>query len=96
MIHALDKKYAIAPHVKMRRVDDETVILDMRRAQYCGLNEVGTRFVEIMDDGEKTPRETFPELLDEFDVEVTQLEEDINALVAQLYDSKVIIERVIS
>lgn len=64
-------------------LDGETAILNLENGVYYGLNPVGARIWNFLQE----PR-TFAEirgvLLEEYDVEATRLEKDLRILVAQL------------
>lgn len=70
--------------VMIRRIGDETVLLDLASGTYCGLDPVGARVWRLIEDGERTLAEVCNAILDEYDVEQERLERDILALAAQL------------
>jgi hypothetical protein len=69
--------------VVSRVVDGEAVLLDLESGKYFGLNEVGARVWEHVQE-ETTVGELLVRLLDEFDVEAPQLEADIEELLTEL------------
>lgn len=76
-------KIELSPDVLSQEVSGETVLLDIRSESYFGLDQVGTRIWELMQ--EKGDLETiFKAMLDEYDVEPGQLESDLSELVEKL------------
>lgn len=73
----------VAPHVLMREVGDELVMLDLRGERYFGLNEVGAKLMHLARDG-VTEAQLVEDLLGEFDVGRAQLEEDVRRVAADL------------
>lgn len=76
-------KALIAAHVIARRLDEETVILDIASGTYFGLDPVGTRIWTLLSEG-KALGETCDAMLDEFEVERERLEQDMADLLEQL------------
>ena len=66
-----------------QEVNGETVILDLKSESYFGLDEVGTRIWQLLQEHGDT-RKTFDIMLKEFDVDENQLEYDMNALLDEL------------
>ncbi len=73
----------LAPNVLLQEVADEMVILNPADGQYYGLNEVGARIVQLLQEGKDIPSLKRC-LLNEFDVEPDRLERDIHALIEDL------------
>lgn len=67
-------------------LEDESVLLDLASENYLGLDEVGTRIWQFIDDGE-TMRSVVATMLDEYDTNeetlVGDLDEFLNDLQAQ-------------
>ncbi len=67
-------------------LDDESVLLDLASENYLGLDEVGTRIGQLIDDGE-TMRSVVAAMLDEYDTNedtlVGDLDKFLNDLQAQ-------------
>lgn len=78
-----DATLRIPEHVVSRQVGDETVILDLASGTYFGLDPVGARAWQLLGSG-TTPKALVAALLLEYDVEQTQLEDDIRTLVETL------------
>ena len=73
----------ISSEVLTQELDGETVILDLKSESYFGLDKVGTRIWQLLQ--EQKDIETITQImLNEYDVEEKQLEEDIQNLLIQL------------
>ena len=72
-----------------RDLNGEAVILNMKSGVYCGLNEVGARIWQLIQEpvNIKRIRDT---LLEEFDVEPSRCERDVLTLLQQLADQGLI------
>jgi len=79
----------ISSEVLTQEVDGETVILDLKSESYFGLNEVGTRIWQLLQEQEdiQTITET---MLNEYDMEEEQLEKDIQNLLTQLNNAGIV------
>jgi hypothetical protein len=76
----LNQKVAFSPDVISQEVSGETVILDLESECYFGLDAVGTRIWQLIrDNGEL--RTIYNTLLDEYDVEASRLQSDLEALI---------------
>ena len=73
------ERLLVSPHVHARAFDGETVIVDLERGQYYGLDELGTVLWERMAAG-KTLSEVVNEVAPKYDVDVSVLREDLVAL----------------
>ena len=79
----LSDRVCIPPQVMARKLGDETVILDLASGTYFGLDPVGARIWELMDEG-KTLAEIRDLMLDEYDVSREELERDTLRLAQEL------------
>lgn len=81
----IDRKqtFHISPDVLSQEIDTETVLLDMKHENYFGLNDVGSRVLKILAKGANLDT-LITTLLEEYDVEQNQLEEDITELLQEL------------
>ena len=66
-----------------QEVGGEMVILDLRSEQYFGLDEVGARIWQLMQENGEL-QQVFDRMLDEFDVQADSLETDMMALLGEL------------
>ena len=79
------KKITISEEALSQEVNGETVILDLKSESYFGLDEVGTRIWQLLQEHGDV-RKTFDVMLDEFDVEEDQLENDMSALLDEMLE----------
>jgi hypothetical protein len=80
---SLQQKVTISSEVLSQEVDGETVLLDLESESYFGLDEVGTRIWQLLNEGSNL-QTVFDILLEEYDVDEKQLEKDIQDYVARL------------
>ena len=73
----------IARNVVSQEIDGEAVLLDMDGENYFGLNTVGTRIWQLLQEPH-SPDEIFAILSLEYDVEEERLKADIAEIVDQL------------
>ncbi len=81
----LNQTITIAPDVISQEVSGETVILDLNSEHYFGLDEVGTRIWQLIEEKGEL-QAVFDQMLAEYEVEEAQLLEDLGALVRQVAD----------
>ena len=86
---SLQQKVTISSEVLSQEVDGETVILDLESESYFGLDEVGTRIWQLLNEGSNL-QTVFDILLGEYDVDEKQLEKDIKDHVARLVEAGLI------
>jgi hypothetical protein len=79
----LDSVVHISPGVSYGFVENEAVLLNKQTNQYYVLEQVGRRFWELLREG-KSLRESHQRLLQEYEVEVDQLEQDLLELLEDL------------
>lgn len=87
-----DDHFRIAPDVFTRSFDGETVVVDLGKGDYFGLNELGGKLWEGIGAG-KSPREIASELHGQFAVSPEQLLEDLVALAREM-ESRALIARI--
>ena len=86
---SLQQKVTISSKVMSQEVDGETVLLDLESESYFGLDEVGTRIWQLLNEGSNL-QTVFDILLGEYDVDEKQLEKDIQDHVARLVEAGLI------
>ena len=86
---SLQQKFTISSEVLSQEVDGETVLLDLESESYFGLDEVGTRIWQLLNEGSNL-QTVFDILLGEYDVDEKQLEKDIQDHVALLVEAGLI------
>lgn len=74
-----------ADDVLFQEVSGEVVILDLKSECYFGLDEVGTRIWQLLEEG-RNGREIHHQLLQEFEVGTEQLERDLVTHLTELID----------
>jgi hypothetical protein len=79
----LSESIRVSDEVVSREVGDETMLLDLSSGTYFGLDPVGARFWQLLEEG-KSPIEARETLAAEYDVEPAQLERDLEALLDAL------------
>lgn len=79
-------KLMISPQALSQEVGGETVILDMNTEQYFTLDDVSTRFWQLLS-GDNNLRQVYNTLLREYEVEPAQLEADLNKFVSELIET---------
>ncbi|MEA2491641.1 MAG: hypothetical protein QOH21_3433 [Acidobacteriota bacterium] len=78
-----ETRFTIRDGVMFNRVADETVLLDLDKGTYLGLDPVATRFWDLITAGSSVG-EALDTLLGEYEVEADVLEADIARLVGDL------------
>ena len=79
----------ISSEVLAQEVDGETVLLDLQSESYFGLDEVGTRIWQLLQEHNELQK-VFDIMLEEYEVDAKQLENDLNELLEKLVDAKLI------
>lgn len=85
-----DQRFTVATDVHARSFDGETVLVDLRRGDYYGLNELGARLWEGLLAG-KTAREVAVLVAPQFEVPLERLLDDLVALTGELADRGLIV-----
>lgn len=85
----LSSTISVSEEVLSQEVSGETVLLDLQSESYFGLDEVGTRIWQLLQETGSL-QQVFNTMLEEYDVDETQLESDLNELLHKLLDSKLI------
>ena len=85
-----DQRLAVPEHVAMRELDQELVLLNFESERYFGLDDVGARILEVLRDA-KSIDAGITVLLDEFEVDESQLRHDVGALVTSLVDGGLVV-----
>lgn len=77
---------AVLPHVLVRYLDKESVLLNVETERYYGLDETGTRMWQLVTEAPNIDV-AFRELLAEFDVESEVLRVDLAELLRRLVEN---------
>ena len=75
--------YRVATDVVSRGVRDETVLLNLESEEYFGLDPVGTRMWQVIEET-GDPEEVIRRLLEEYEVEESVLRQDLTDLIERL------------
>jgi len=79
----LSTRISIPKDVIARQVGEETVMLDLAKGAYFGLDPIGARIWQLLADG-KTPAEACDLMAEEYDVARDQVERDLVTLLDNL------------
>jgi hypothetical protein len=80
-----DSIISISPDVMVRKVGEESVLLDLKTERYLGLDDVSARFWDLLTSGEPI-QSAYDKLLEEFEVEPERLRNDLDAFVHELIE----------
>jgi hypothetical protein len=80
---------SISKDVLTQELQDETVLLDLDSENYFGLDSVGTRIWQLLNEGQDEVA-IVNTLLDEYEVEREVLEKDISGLLNRLNEAGLI------
>ena len=86
---SLQQKVRISSEVLAQEVDEETVLLDMKSESYFGLDEVGTRIWQLLNETGNL-QTVFDTMLEEYEVDEKQLKKDLLDHVTQLVEAGLI------
>ena len=84
-----DQVFAVSKDVLFQEVSGETVLLDLASEKYFGLDPVGTRVWQLLNE-DKNFGGMIATLLEEYDVERAQLEGDVRDLLGSLLEAGLI------
>lgn len=85
-----DQQIKISPEVLFRELDGEAVILDLATERYYGLDEVGTRMWQLLEEhGQTAP--VIAQLLAEYDVDEEKVSADLAELIDKLAEAGLIL-----
>lgn len=78
-------KVSIADDILVRELENESVILNLNSESYYGLDEIGTRFWNVLTTSESI-QDAYEALLGEFEVDAHMLRKDLTQMVKKLID----------
>ena len=84
-------KYQLANHVSFTEVDDEAVLLDLNSGAYFGLNHVGALLLTHLQN-KQSIEFAQQQIAAKYQISDTIVEQDIEALLAQLLEQKLIVD----
>ena len=79
----------VLPDVLSQEVSGETVLLDLNNENYFGLNEVGTRIWQLLQE-QNNLEKIYDIMLDEYEVDTKRLRKDFDDIIKQLVDTGLI------
>ena len=85
----LNQSVIICPEVIYQSVGDEIILLHLATEQYVGLNEVGARVWQLLQEEQELPK-LFDALLGEYDVDSDQLASDLSELLGRMLEEQLI------
>ena len=85
----VNRRVEISTDVLSQEVDGETVLLDLNSEAYFGLDQVGTRIWQLLQEVGELPA-VYDIMLDEYDVDGEKLKEDLDALITDLDEAGLI------
>lgn len=80
---SLARKISARPTVIAQDLAGESVLLDLETEQYFGLDDVGTRIWQTLTEKDSI-QSAIAALLEEYDVEPEQLQQDVKNLIQEL------------
>ena len=85
----MNQTVQVLPDVLSQEVSGETVLLDLNNENYFGLNEVGTRIWQLLQE-QNNLEVIYDIMLDEYEVDAKQLRKDFDDIINQLIDTGLI------
>ena len=85
----LNYRVKLSDEVVQQKIDDEMVLLSRDTGNYYGLNDVATRLWELLMESGSLD-EAFEKILAEYEVEPSQLRQDIDRIVTELESKRLI------
>lgn len=80
---SLASRVTIPVHVLFRHLQDELVVLELKRGVYFGLDPIGTRIWQLLRE-ERSLQDVLTAVVEEYEVETAQGAEDLLDLVQRL------------
>ena len=84
------EQFAVHPSVICRELSGETVLLNLESGVYYGLDAVGTRVWQLLQQG-KTIDGVCDVMLEEYDVTPDVLRDDVSRLVSELRERGIVL-----
>jgi len=82
----LETRVSVSPEVMLQELGGEAVLLDLKSESYFGLDEVGTRIWRLVEQHGDL-KVVHATLLEEYDVESSRLERDLEDLIGRLVEA---------
>jgi len=84
-----ERRVVLVNDVLMRELEQESVILNLNSECYFGLDEIGTRMLNVLI-GSESIEHAYEALLAEYEVEPQQLRGDLGTLVEKLLERGIV------
>lgn len=85
----MNQTVQVLPDVLSQEVSGETVLLDLNNENYFGLNEIGTRIWQLLQEQNNLDK-IYDILLEEYEVDEALLRKDFDDIIKQLVDTGLI------
>ncbi|MEQ1918096.1 MAG: PqqD family protein [Elusimicrobiota bacterium] len=85
----LDCSYRHSPDTAWRRIEDESVVLNLKSSVYYSLNDTAAMIWEALGEG-LTPQQTIARMCAEFDETPEAIRRDVSTAVADLLKERLI------
>lgn len=79
------KKIIVPKHMLVRIFEDDSVLLNLQRETYHGLDGMGTRMWQVLTQAPSI-QDAYETLLSEYDVEPDRLKQDLEEFITKLAD----------
>ena len=86
---SFSERLTVAPDVLFRLVSDEGVLVNLNTEMYLGLNPVGARMWRVLSEASSI-QAAYEQLLQEYEVEPSELRRDLEEFIAQLHAHQLI------
>jgi hypothetical protein len=80
---AFDSIISVSSDVMVRKVGEESVLLDLKTERYLGLDDVSARFWDLLTSGGSI-QSAYDTLVEEFEVEPERLRNDLDDFIQEL------------
>ena len=84
-----DRGLSVPSDVLLQELDGESVILNLETTRYFGLDQVGTRILDLLNES-PTIQEAYDSLMEEYEVEPEVLTKELNALIEALLEKGIV------
>lgn len=85
------QSYRISDNAVRQKIGEESVILNLDNGQYYGLDEIGSRMLDLIEEHGDADA-VVNVLINEYDAEANQLTEDLQELLCELQDQGIVQE----
>ena len=82
-------KYQLFEHITITEVDNQVVLLDMQEGQYFGVNHIGAKLLNLLQNNFEV-EQAILEIADSYKIEYNSVKDDIDSLLKQLLEQKIL------